>query len=170
MLCDGDLGIHCTCINGGSHLGVIDWSSGSEWYVWFLHWCWLQVHSDVVGGQWGIRCIFSSGKWVYWGLFVIIDFLQCGRQRWRMLSCWYLRWDWCDQRWCWSRCKSFWPVSECLWVGQGRKPSGLRSEPQVPVHGHAKQTAPFQVTGYTLLRRVGERLLSGWVIRPAKVH
>ena len=66
--------------------------------------------------------------------------------------------------------KVFWLVSEHPWVGQGCKPSGLRSELQVPAHGHAKQTAPFQETGYTLLRRVGEHPLSGWAIRPAKVH
>ena len=53
-------------------------------------------------------------------------------------------------------------------MGQGCKPSGLGSELQVPVHGHAKRTAPFRETGYALPRRVGECLLSGWVICPAK--
>ena len=62
-------------IDGGSHLGVVDRSGGSKWHIRFLQRCWLWFHSDIAGGRWGICCIFSSGEWVYWGLFVIVDFL-----------------------------------------------------------------------------------------------
>ena len=115
------------CIHGGSHLGVVDRSGSSKWYIWFLRWCWLQFHSDIVGGWQGICCTFISGKWVYWGLFVIINFLQCGRQRWRMLSCWYWQWDWCKWSWCWSGCRSCsWCQSVCGWVGaRVRTPSAI---------------------------------------------
>ena len=117
MLGDGDLGIHCMHIDGGSHLGVIDWSSGSKWHIWF-HWqCWLWFHSDVVGGQRGICCIFSSGKWVCQGLFVVVDFFWCGWGRWRKSSRWYRWCDWCDRCWCWCRRRSFgWCRSICGWV------------------------------------------------------
>ena len=62
MLCDGDLWIHCMHIDGRSHLGVKDQSSGSKWHVWFLQRCWLRFRSDIVGDQWGIHCVFSSSN------------------------------------------------------------------------------------------------------------
>ena len=107
------------CIHGGSHLGVIDWSSGSKWYIWFLQQCWLWFCSNIVGSWQGICCIFSSGEWVYWGLFIVVNFLQCSWQRWRTLSCWYRQWGWCYWCWCWSRCRSFgwcWSVCGCVGV------------------------------------------------------
>ena len=104
-------------IDGGSHLGVVDWSGSSKWYIWFLRRCWLQFHSNIVGGRQGIRCIFSSGEWVYRGLIIIVDFLWCGQQRWRKSGRWYQR-DWCDRCWCWSGCRSFgWCGSICGWTG-----------------------------------------------------
>ena len=42
-----------------------------------------------------------------------------------------------------GRVKVFFLMLEHLSVGWGHQPSGLGSELQVPVHGHAKQTAPF---------------------------
>ena len=106
------------CVHGGSHLGVVDWSSGSKWYFWFLWWCWLQFCRNVVGGWQGICCIFSSGEWMYQGFFVIVDFLRCGQQRWRMSSGWYQQWGWRYWCWCQSGCRSFgWCWSICGWVG-----------------------------------------------------
>ena len=93
-LCDGDLGIHCMCIDGRSHLGVVDRSSGPKWDVWFPWRCWLQLRSNVVGGRRGIRCVFSSGEWVYWGLVVVVDFFWYSWQRWRKSSSWYRQWNW----------------------------------------------------------------------------
>ena len=72
-------------------MGVIDWSGGSKRDVWFLQGCWLRLRSDVVGGWWGICCIFSSGEWVDRGLIVVVDFFRCGWRRWRKSSSWYQR-------------------------------------------------------------------------------
>ena len=114
---DGDLGIHCMCIDGGSHLGVVDRSGGSKWHIWFPQRCWLWFRSNVVGGWWGICCIFSSGEWVYQGFVIVVDFLQCGWRRWRKSSRWYRRWNWCDRYWCWWGHRSFgWCGSVCGWV------------------------------------------------------
>ena len=115
---DGDLRIHCTHIDSRSHLGVVDQSGGSKWHIWFLCQCWLWFRSDIVGGRRGIHCIFSSGKWVYRGLVVIVDFLQCSWRRWRKLSQWYWWCDWYDRCWCRSGSRSFgWCQSICGWVG-----------------------------------------------------
>ena len=117
MLCNGDLQIHSMCIHSLSHLWIIDRSGSSKRYIWFLQWCWLPFHSNIVGGRWGIHCVFSSGKWVYRGLVTVVDFLWCSRQRWRTLSCWYWQWgsdNWC---WCWSGHRSFgWCQSVHRWV------------------------------------------------------
>ena len=104
-------------IDGGSHLGVIDRSSSSKWHIWFLRQCWLQFCSDIVGSRQSIRCIFSSGKWVYQGLIIVVDLLQYSWWRWRKSSRWYRRWAWCDWCWCWSGCRSFgWCQSVGRWV------------------------------------------------------
>ena len=106
------------CIDGGSHLGVVDWSGGSKWDVWFFRRCWLRFCSDVVGGQRGIRCVFGSGEWVYRGLVVIVNFLRYGWRRGRKSSSWYRWWTWCDRCWYWSGRKSFgWSGSVYGWVG-----------------------------------------------------
>ena len=105
-------------IDGGSHLGVVDRSGSSKWDVWFLRRCRLWLRSDVVGGQRGICCIFSSGEWVYWGLIVVVDVLWYGWRRWRKSSSWYRRWDWCNRCWCRSGSRSFGCCqSVCGWVG-----------------------------------------------------
>ena len=104
MLCDGNLGIHCMCIHSGSHLWVVDWSSSSKWYIWFLQWWWLLFHSDVVGGRWGIHGVFSSGKWVNWQLVVIMVLFWHSRCRCRVLKCRYRRLYQC---WSQSRCRLF---------------------------------------------------------------
>ena len=105
-------------IDGGSHLGVVDWSGGPKRDVWFLRQCWLWFRSDVVGGRQGICCVFSSGEWVYRGFVVVVDFFRYGWQRWGKLSSWYRWWDWWDRCWCWSGRRSFgWCRSVCGWVG-----------------------------------------------------